>query len=87
MTREKHFLNNYLHTIAGPHRTAVKGGFVAGLGFGFSQSTLFFAFSVAYIYAAALLKWKLYDPSQVLRAVFCVIFGAMASGQVTVTIF
>jgi ATP-binding cassette subfamily B (MDR/TAP) protein 1 len=83
ISQEGYFYQTFETSILNPHKMTVNGAFVPSFGFSFSQSVLHFAWAASLYYGAFLLKLELYDSNQILRAMFSIIFAAMAAGQVT----
>ena len=81
ITQEKHFIDAFNTAILGPHYVTMKGAFISGFTFGFSQSILHFTWALSLYYGAQLLKMGLYSSDQILRAMFSIIFTAMAIGN------
>lgn len=82
ITQEKAFYNTYATSILAPHSLTVKGAVISSFGFAFSQAVLHFAWATSLYYGAQLLKMGLYNTDSILRAMFSVIFTAMAAGQI-----
>ncbi|KAJ3368938.1 Multidrug resistance protein 1 [Kappamyces sp. JEL0680] len=82
ITQEQHFLDNFNATILIPHNATKDGAVVTSLSVGFASSIGLFCWAVSMLYGAQLLKWNLYSPDNVLRALFSVLFVAQSLGQV-----
>ena len=81
---EDQLIADYDRLLDGPLRVAVSKCHVIGLAFGFTQFIKFAVFAVLY-YAAAQFMSRGYvsilDSDRVFMAIFCMMFGAQASGQ------
>ena len=83
ITQEKHFINSFNKAILGPHQITMTGAPISSATFAFSQCILHFTWAAALFYGSQLLKWDLgYTSDNILRAMFSIIFTAMALGQV-----
>jgi ABC-type multidrug transport system fused ATPase/permease subunit len=83
ITQETHFVNVFNAAILIPHKVTVSGAFVSAAGFALGQCILHFTWGFSLFYSAQLMKWGLYSSSDVLTAMFSIIFTAMAVGQVS----
>ncbi|KAI8898553.1 P-loop containing nucleoside triphosphate hydrolase protein [Globomyces pollinis-pini] len=82
LTKERHFFQSFSEKLIIPHEITIKGAIISSFAFGFSQSILHFAWAASFYYGSRLVSWGLYDTGAVFRAIFAIIFTAMASGQV-----
>ncbi|KAJ3052250.1 Multidrug resistance protein 1 [Rhizophlyctis rosea] len=83
LNQEKAFLEKFQEGVKGPHAIAVKGYFVASLGYGMSAGVMFWAYAVSFYYGSRLLIWNLNDVEDILIVMFAVIFTAMGAGQIS----
>lgn len=83
ITQEKYFYETFAQSILFPHQMTVKGAYLSSFGFAFSQSVLHFTWALSLYYGAQLLKMGLYKPSDILNAMFAIIFTAMSAGRMT----
>ncbi|KAJ3057974.1 ATP-binding cassette, sub-B (MDR TAP), member 4, partial [Quaeritorhiza haematococci] len=81
LNKEDTFFSEYESGVRRPHIIALRGSFISALGFGFSQSIQFFAFSLAFWYGARLIENGRSDAVSVMTVMFSVIFAAMTAGQ------
>ncbi|CAG8462314.1 5329_t:CDS:10 [Acaulospora colombiana] len=83
LTRENTFKEMYYEAIKEPHKIAVRGALLSAIGFGSSQGSLYFIWSLAFWYGAQLVKTGEYSFDQMIHVLFAVIFSAMAVGQMS----
>ncbi|CAG8508599.1 11057_t:CDS:10 [Acaulospora morrowiae] len=83
LTREDTFKDMYYKAIREPHKLAIKGALLSAIGFGSSQGSLYFIWSLAFWYGAQLVKTGEYTFDQMIHVLFAVIFSAMALGQMS----
>ncbi|KAJ3317373.1 ATP-binding cassette, sub-B (MDR TAP), member 4 [Blyttiomyces sp. JEL0837] len=81
LTKESMFLDAYKANIVEPHRIAVKGAFVAAIGFGIAQGFIFFAYALAFYAGSRLILNNTMSAPDVLTVMFAVIFTAVSAGQ------
>lgn len=61
LTREETFKNMYIEAIREPHKIAIKGCILSSFGFGGSQGSLYFIWSLAFWYGGQLVMSGEYD--------------------------
>ncbi|KAI8915518.1 P-loop containing nucleoside triphosphate hydrolase protein [Powellomyces hirtus] len=83
LTQEQAFFNTYVHLIEVPHQVVVRGAFISSVGFASAEASMFLTYAVAFWYGSRLIIWGTYDGSEVMTAMFSIIFSAMAAGQLT----
>ncbi|GET00767.1 multidrug resistance protein 1 [Rhizophagus clarus] len=83
LTREETFKAMYIEAIKEPHKIAIKGAILSSLGFGGSQGSLYFIWSLAFWYGGQLVMSGEYTVQTMLRVLFAVVFSAMAVGQMS----
>jgi hypothetical protein len=83
ITQEPYFVKAFNSAILVPHLVTVKSAYITSGGFAFSQCIMHFCWALSLFYGAQLLKWNLYSSDNILRAMFSIIFTAMAIGQVS----
>ncbi|CAB4481222.1 uncharacterized protein OCT59_003157 [Rhizophagus irregularis] len=83
LTREETFKTMYADAIREPHKIAIKGCILSSVGFGCSQGSLYFIWSLAFWYGGQLVMSGEYNVQQMLRVLFAVVFSAMAVGQMS----
>ncbi|KAJ3061841.1 ATP-binding cassette, sub-B (MDR TAP), member 4, partial [Quaeritorhiza haematococci] len=79
--KEKEFKKRYEANIEAPHKVVLEGAFVSSVGFGFSQSLLYFAFGLALWYGARIIIGGRSTSDPVLKSLFSVLFSAIAAAQ------
>ena len=84
ITQERYFIKTFNDAILGPHQITMVGAPISSATFGFSQCILHFTWAASLFYGSQLLKWSElgYTSDNILRAMFSIIFTAMAIGQV-----
>ncbi|KAI8823977.1 P-loop containing nucleoside triphosphate hydrolase protein [Fimicolochytrium jonesii] len=83
LTQEQAFVDKYAKLVEVPHKMVINGAFVSAVGFASAESTVFLTYALAFFYGARLILWGTYSASTVLRAMFAIIFSAMAAGQLS----
>ncbi|TPX37059.1 hypothetical protein SmJEL517_g00869 [Synchytrium microbalum] len=83
LTKETYFYDEYVESIQAPYRNSVRTAFISSIGYGISQSSLFFSYCVAFYYASQLILWGLTGPTNIIQAVFAIVFTAQAGGRIT----
>jgi ATP-binding cassette subfamily B (MDR/TAP) protein 1 len=81
LTKETHFTSKYAERSAVPHAAAVKGGFIAAVGFGFSQCVQYFSFALALWYGTKMVIDGKITPLQVMSVIFAIIFGMLVEKE------
>ncbi|KAJ3306645.1 tRNA N6-adenosine threonylcarbamoyltransferase [Blyttiomyces sp. JEL0837] len=81
LTKESTFLDAYKANIIKPHRSAVKGAFVAAIGYGIAQGFLFFAVALSFYAGSRLVLNNTMSAPDVLTVFFAVIYTGMSAGQ------
>jgi ABC-type multidrug transport system fused ATPase/permease subunit len=79
--RERQFHDDYLEKIKIPHANALKAANYAAFAFGFSQGSIYFIYALAFYFGARLIVWGSNSPTEILSALFAVIFTAMSAGN------
>ncbi|GBG24499.1 ABC transporter B family member 3 [Hondaea fermentalgiana] len=77
----KRVVSLYDSFLDGPTRLAVRKGLLAGLGMGFSQGVIFCIYGIAFYYTAVLIETQGFVFSELLRAVFLLLFAGVSAGQ------
>jgi ABC-type multidrug transport system fused ATPase/permease subunit len=75
--RERQFHDDYLELIKIPHSNALKAANAAAFFYGFSQGSIFLIYALAFYFGARLIVWGTNTPTEILSALFAVIFTAM----------
>ncbi|KAJ3189969.1 Multidrug resistance protein 1 [Gaertneriomyces sp. JEL0708] len=83
LTKEEHFIQEYIRKIETPHRMVLRGALVSSIGFAASEALMFITYAIAFFYCSRLILWGTYVPLDVLKAMFAIVFAAMAIGQST----
>ena len=71
----------YYEQLKGPLKLAIRKGFVAGVGFGFSQAVMFFAYALTFWYGSQLVADKTISFRDLNQSLFGILMTAMALGQ------
>ncbi|CAG8596178.1 9116_t:CDS:10, partial [Ambispora leptoticha] len=79
---EETFKGLYHNAIEEPHKIAIRGSIFSSIGFGLSQGTLFFIWSLAFWYGSRLQISGEYNNKQMLNVLFTVVFSAFGLGQI-----
>ncbi|KAJ3085456.1 Multidrug resistance protein 1, partial [Quaeritorhiza haematococci] len=82
LAREMYFYETFGKRIEGAHRVVIRGASVSSIGYGLSQSVIFFAYAVAFYYGSRLLLWEKYTSKDVITVIFAIIFMAVAAGSI-----
>jgi ABC-type multidrug transport system fused ATPase/permease subunit len=81
--REDYFESYFKSSLDAPYKIGVKRAWTAGIGFGFSQASMFFSYGMAYWYGSGLILDGKYTFEQMNRVIFVMIFCAFAAGQIS----
>ncbi|KAI8614124.1 P-loop containing nucleoside triphosphate hydrolase protein [Chytriomyces sp. MP71] len=81
LTKERLFLDTYKANIKEPHSIAVRGGFIAAIGFGLGQAIIFLSYAVAFYAGSRFVQSGLMEAPNVLKVIFAIIFTAISLGQ------
>lgn len=85
LAREKLFQSQYASSLVTPFKLGMKRSYLAGIGYGISQSVQFMAFGAAFYYGSRLIisNEPNFGLAEMLRVLFAVIFTAIAFGQLS----
>ncbi|KAJ1547417.1 hypothetical protein HK405_005925 [Cladochytrium tenue] len=81
LTKEQVFHEKYKKSVQHPLAISIKGSFAGALGYGVSQSVIFFTFGICFYVGVELVRKGMMDVNAVLKVIFEVIFTAISLGQ------
>ncbi|OMH86209.1 Multidrug resistance protein 1A [Zancudomyces culisetae] len=81
LSRENTYISSYIEKNMVPHRTTLKGYYINGLLYGFSTCAQFLVFSLAFYSGSRFVMNENIDTTQMLDALYAILFAAFALGQ------
>ncbi|KAJ1909644.1 hypothetical protein IWQ60_011059 [Tieghemiomyces parasiticus] len=86
LCRERMFITMFRQTNDQPHRDAVRGFIINGIGSGFSQSQMFIMMIVSFYYGSRLIIWGTYTVEEMFQVFNAITFAALGLAQAGQTI-
>jgi len=81
LTKERKFCDLYAERLVGPYKSAVRKAHIFGASFAISQTILYIAFAIAFLYGSHLIRTEEMDFNRVFMVVAVILFGAMGIGE------
>ncbi|TPX56446.1 hypothetical protein PhCBS80983_g04538 [Powellomyces hirtus] len=81
LTREGHFIAQYMSSIQGPYKAGIRKAVLGGWGFGFSQATQFWVYGLAFYVGYRFILSDGMTTESVFNVLFVILFGSIAFSQ------
>ncbi|OLY83009.1 Multidrug resistance protein 1A [Smittium mucronatum] len=81
LTREPTFIKSFCDNNIQPHLLAVKGCYTGGISYGFSQSSIFLVYSLAFYAGSRFVLHRGLSVEKMFNTLYAIVFAAVALGQ------